>query len=148
MKRMKISFNQYPKYLLLAIGLISFFSCQNQNDSASETTIEMESFDFQGHRGARGLVPENTIPSFLKALEYGVTTLELDVVISKDSQIVLSHEPWFNHSIALQPNGNSISEEKEREFNLYEMTYDEIAQYDVWFDWQSMVYRARKAKSK
>jgi glycerophosphoryl diester phosphodiesterase len=91
----------------------------------------MEDFDFQGHRGARGLAPENTIPSFLKALEYGVTTLELDVVISKDSQIVLSHEPWFNHSISTHPEGKVITKENEKEFNLYQMVYDEIKTYDV-----------------
>ncbi len=87
-------------------------------------------FDLQGHRGARGLVPENTIPAFLKALEYDVTTLELDVVISKDSQIVVSHEPWMNHHICTQPNGDSISEAAAMSFNLYEMTYEEIKTYD------------------
>jgi glycerophosphoryl diester phosphodiesterase len=43
-------------------------------------------FDIQGHRGARGLLPENTIPAFIKALELGVTTIELDVVITKDKK--------------------------------------------------------------
>ena len=48
-----------------------------------------QNFDLQGHRGCRGLMPENTIPAFLKALDLGVTTLELDVVISKDKQVVV-----------------------------------------------------------
>ena len=52
-----------------------------------------QTLDIQGHRGARGLLPENTIPAFMKAIELGVTTLELDVVITKDGQVVLSHEP-------------------------------------------------------
>ena len=56
-------------------------------------------FDKQGHRGARGLMPENTIPAMFKALELGVTTLEMDVVISKDKKVVLSHEPYFSSDI-------------------------------------------------
>ena len=51
---------------------------------------ETPGFDLQGHRGARGLLPENTIPAFLRALELGVTTLELDVVIAKDATVVVS----------------------------------------------------------
>ena len=65
--------------ILLALTLI--FSMEN--------TIAQDSFDWQGHRGARGLVPENTIPSFLKALEYGVNTLEMDVAVSKDKKIII-----------------------------------------------------------
>ena len=48
-------------------------------------------FDVQGHRGARGLRPENTIPAFLVALDSGVTTVEMDVVITKDKKVILSH---------------------------------------------------------
>src|ERR1043165_10012729 len=58
-------------------------------------------FDVQGHRGARGLKPENTIPAFLLALDSGVTTLEMDVVITKDKQVVLSHDPWMSADICL-----------------------------------------------
>ena len=50
-------------------------------------------FDIQGHRGARGLAPENTLPAFKVALELGVTTLELDTVISADHEVVVSHDP-------------------------------------------------------
>ncbi|MEQ9657268.1 glycerophosphodiester phosphodiesterase family protein, partial [Fulvivirga sp.] len=48
--------------------------------------------DIQGHRGARGVFPENSVPAFLYALDQGVTTLEMDVVISKDGKVVVSHE--------------------------------------------------------
>jgi len=89
-------------------------------------TVEIE-----GHRGARGWLPENTIPSFIKALEFGVDTLELDVVISQDNQLVISHEPWFSSVIALDKNGKPIPEDREKEFNLYKMNYAEIKLYDV-----------------
>lgn len=87
-------------------------------------------FDIQGHRGARGLMPENTIPSFLKALEIGVTTLELDVVITSDRQVILSHEPWMSSDICLDPSGNPFEEKQEKQFNVYKMTYDQVLQFD------------------
>lgn len=87
--------------------------------------------DWQGHRGARGLLPENTIPAFLKALEFPVTTLELDVAISKDKKVIVTHEPWFNHKISSHPDGTYIKEEEEKTILLYEMTYEEIKKYDV-----------------
>lgn len=88
-------------------------------------------FDKQGHRGSRGLMPENTIAAMYKAIDLGVTTLEMDACISKDHQVFLSHEPFFNHEISLQPNGKPIEEEREKSFNMYQMDYAEITKYDV-----------------
>ena len=75
---------------------------QNNIHSNSASTVAV-TFDRQGHRGCRGLMPENTIPAMLKALALGVTTLEMDASISKDKQIFLSHEPFFNHEITTKP---------------------------------------------
>ena len=88
-------------------------------------------FSIEGHRGARGYVPENTIPSFKKALEQGSDTLELDVVVSKDGKVVVSHEPWFSSVISLDKDGNAIPTEKEREYNIFQMPYSEVKLYDV-----------------
>lgn len=87
-------------------------------------------FDLQGHRGARGLMPENTIPAFLEALNNGVTTLELDVVITKDGEVLVSHEPYMSHEMCLKPNGEVISSEEEVKYNIYKMTYEETQQFD------------------
>jgi glycerophosphoryl diester phosphodiesterase len=87
------------------------------------------SFDIQGHRGARGLMPENTILGFKKAIDEGVTTLELDVIVSKDKKIVVSHEPQFNPIITTKPDGGFFKTMQES--NLYNMTYAEIKKYDV-----------------
>lgn len=87
-------------------------------------------FDLQGHRGCRGILPENTIQGFCHALELGVTSLEMDTIISKDRQVVVSHEPYMNHEICTQPNGEEITSTNEKEFNLYQLTYDEIKQFD------------------
>ncbi|WP_199118664.1 glycerophosphodiester phosphodiesterase family protein [Pedobacter sp. ASV28] len=89
------------------------------------------SFDIQGNRGARGLMPENTIPSMIKALESGVTTLKMEVVISKDKQVVVSQEPYFNQEISISPDGEPITLKNQKNYNIYKMDYSEIKQFDV-----------------
>lgn len=89
-----------------------------------------QELDIQGHRGARGLVPENTIPAFIRALEEGVTTLELDVVITKDGEVVVSHEPYMSSAICAKPNGEPVSNKEMEEFNIFQMTYAEVAKFD------------------
>ena len=86
-------------------------------------------FNWQGHRGCRGLMPENTVPAFLKALELGMNTLELDVVISKDGQVVVSHEAYFNPDISTAPDGQPLP--KGSKINLYQLNYADIKKYDV-----------------
>jgi len=98
--------------------------------STADSTRSPDGFDLQGHRGARGLVPENTIPSVRRALELGVTTLELDVVLAGDGTVVVSHEPWMMREKCLAPDGQPIPEGEPRSHNVYEMDYDRIAEYD------------------
>jgi glycerophosphoryl diester phosphodiesterase len=88
-------------------------------------------FDLQGHRGCRGLLPENTIPAMLRAIDLGVTTLEMDVVITKDSVCVLSHEPFFHHEISTKPDGKPVEEAEERSLNIFNMTLQEVQEFDV-----------------
>lgn len=83
--------------------------------------------DWQGHRGSRGLYPENTVGAMEEALKYPVTTLELDVVVTKDNKVVVSHEPWMSDEICLDPKGKPV---KGRDHNIFKMTYDEVAKYD------------------
>ncbi|WP_235046943.1 glycerophosphodiester phosphodiesterase [Winogradskyella psychrotolerans] len=86
--------------------------------------------DIQGHRGCRGLLPENSLPAFEKAIDLGVHTLELDIVISKDHKVVVSHEPYMNPIICLNPEGDVLPDNSEKDYNLYHMNYDEIKQFD------------------
>ena len=65
-------------------------------------------FDLQGHRGARGLAPENTLAAFRRALDIGVTTLETDLAVTSDDQLVLSHDPMLNPAI-VRENGRWIT---------------------------------------
>lgn len=89
---------------------------------------ELANFEIHGHRGCRGLLPENTIQAFRKALELGVDFLELDVVVSKDKKVVVSHEPFFNPVFSTKPDGNPVLSDNET--NLYQLSYEEIRSYD------------------
>jgi len=109
---------------LLAVTVLSMIQCLS-------TTSKKVRLDIQGHRGCRGLMPENTIEGFIKAVELGVSTLELDVVISKDSKLIVSHEAFFNHEISTHPDLEAITEANQKDFNIFQMTHDEIIKYDV-----------------
>ena len=86
--------------------------------------------DIYGHRGARGLYAENTIEGFEKAIKMPIKGIELDVIISKDRQLVVSHEPWMSHLICKDLLGQPIRANREEGYNLFRMNYDEIQQYD------------------
>ena len=95
------------------------------------TTSVTGLFDTQGHRGNRGLMPENTIPAMLSAIDLDVTTLEMDVVISKDKKVVLSHDVFFHENITTTPEGKFLTKAEATKRLLYEMNYDSIQKYDV-----------------
>jgi len=106
---------------VLSYILLFFAGCKNDR---------VKPLDIQGHRGARGLYPENTIPAFVYAAELGVTTLEMDVVVSADGRLVVSHEPWMSSEICSHPDGSPVTAEEQMSLNLYKMTYDEIKRFD------------------
>jgi len=85
-------------------------------------------FDVQGHRGARGLAPENTLPAFEKALALGVTTLELDVGVTRDGVVVVGHDPTLNPDITRGPDGKWL---EKRGPAMHDLTYAELSRYDV-----------------
>ena len=111
------------KNLFFPLLLILLYSCA----FAQKKVV----FEVQGNRGARGLMPENTIPGMIKALEVGATTLKMEVVISKDKQVVVSQEPYFNNVISLSPDGRAITLKNQHQFNIYKMNYAEVKEFDV-----------------
>src|SRR5271155_5053535 len=74
-----------------------------------------------GHRGARAMYPENTIPAFRYAIEIGVDFLEMDVAVTKDSVLVISHDPHINGEICTGPHPGIA---------IHELTLSELRQYD------------------
>lgn len=107
--------------------LTSMISCI----TLKKTTRILTSFDKEGHRGARGLMPEKTIPGMLKAVDLGATTLEMDLQISKDKKVLVSHDPNFNAGITTTPDGKFLSKDDAKKLLLYNLNYNEIKKYDV-----------------
>jgi len=100
---------------LVAMGLIGLSSAA-------------QGIDLQGHRGARGLMPENTLPGFAKALSIGVTTLELDLGVTRDGHVVLLHNPRFEPEIARDSNGEWLQQSSP---SIHSMTLQAVKAYDV-----------------
>ena len=84
--------------------------------------------DLQGHRGARGLSPENTLPGFARALAIGVSTLELDTGVTRDGVVVIHHDRSLNPDIARGPDGKWIEPPGPR---IAELSFAELQRYDV-----------------
>lgn len=85
-------------------------------------------FDLQGHRGARGHAPENTLPGFERALAIGVTTLELDVGVTRDGVVVIHHDRRLNPDLARGPDGEWIAAPGAL---IRDLSFDELQRYDV-----------------
>lgn len=114
---------------LVSFALL-FFMLMDAQAQKNTGKISFPKFDTEAHRGGRGLMPENTIAAMKNAVDIGVTTLEMDLHITKDKQVLVSHDSWFNPLITTTPEGKFL-DPKEPKRILYSMNYDSIAKYDV-----------------
>jgi glycerophosphoryl diester phosphodiesterase len=114
-------------------GLIILAACNfsKPGNPTSFLSMKLPAFNKEGHRGTRGLMPENTIPSMYKALDYDVNTVEVDVLISKDKKVVISHDIYFHPDISTTPDGKHLDNKEAQKHLLYQMNYDSIKKYDV-----------------
>lgn len=87
-----------------------------------------QAVDLQGHRGARGLAPENTLPAFATALGLGVDTLELDVVLTRDGVLVVHHDRTLNPDTTRGPDGQYIPAPGQP---VNRLTFAELQRHDV-----------------
>ncbi len=87
-------------------------------------------FEIQAHRGGRALFPENTLQAFCHAASLGIRVLELDLLVSNDHQIVVSHDPWLSAPLCSDRYGQPLSVEDRLRYILYEMRYADIASFD------------------
>jgi glycerophosphoryl diester phosphodiesterase len=116
----------------MATALLAF-SCAGTKKATGNKSITMgfPAFDEEAHRGGRGLMPENTIPAMMNAIDLGVTTLEMDTHITQDNKVVVSHDPYFNENFTTTPEGKTLTKAEAVKRLLYTMTYDSIQKYDV-----------------
>ncbi len=92
------------------------------------TPLFASAFDLEGHRGARGLAPENTLPAFAVALSIGVSTLELDTAITKDGVVVVSHDARLDPDITRGADGRWLNAPTRA---VHELTLDDLRHFDV-----------------
>jgi glycerophosphoryl diester phosphodiesterase len=114
--------------------VVAHSSCGGSKELGSTKNgkgMPLPAFNKEGHRGTRGLMPENTIPSMYAAIDHGVTTVEVDVVYSKDNKVVISHDVYFHPDITTTPDGRHLTSKEAQTHLLYEMDYDSIRKYDV-----------------
>jgi glycerophosphoryl diester phosphodiesterase len=92
------------------------------------TAMTLSTFDLQGHRGARGHLPENTLPSFERALAIGVDTLELDVGVTRDGVVVIHHDRRLNPDVARGPDGRWVTAPAP---TIHSLTFKQLSTFDV-----------------
>lgn len=110
--------------------VFSFMGCSPSRKIVAHNTSSV-SFYNVGHRGTRGLMPENTIPSFTKAIEVGANTIEFDVHITKDHKVVIYHDGSFTPSYTTKPDGSEISDEERKQYTFYQMNYADIRKFII-----------------
>lgn len=117
---------------MLAAGLLLATTGMNACKSTKPMTAhQLPSFYKVGHRGTRGLMPENTIPSMIKAIETGANTIEFDVHITKDGQVVVYHDASFNPAYTTMPDGAEIPTASRADYTFYKMDYSRIRQFVI-----------------
>lgn len=117
------------KLLLSGLTALTIYSGFNNIDiSTTYAKVNYDVFDLEAHRGGRDVRPENTLYSYAYAIELGATSIECDMQLTKDGQIVMSHNPILNSDITRDENGNYIENNK---YDIRLMTVDELKKFDV-----------------
>ena len=117
------------KLLLSGLAALTIYSGFNNIDiSTTYAKVNYDVFDLEAHRGGRDVRPENTLYSYAYAIELGATSIECDMQLTKDGQIVMSHNPILNSDITRDENGNYI---KNNKYDIRLMTVDELKNFDV-----------------
>jgi glycerophosphoryl diester phosphodiesterase len=112
-------------------ALLSMTGCKSVETISKQKGPELPAFDTEGHRGARGLMPENTIPAMLTAIDLGVTTIEMDCHVTKDGKVVVTHDPYINPLYARSPDGEDITKEESKNNAIYQMDYEQVRRFDM-----------------
>lgn len=133
---------------IVSIALLSILITAGcKSSQTAQVNKELPAFDTQGHRGARGLMPENTIPAMRKALDLGMTTIEMDCHITKDKKVVVTHDPHINPLYARKPDGSDLAKEEARKYVIYEMAYADVQKFDIGSKYYDLFPQQQKVQS-
>ncbi|HVU59105.1 MAG TPA: glycerophosphodiester phosphodiesterase family protein [Puia sp.] len=116
--------------LMLMAGLVmaaGSSACKTSSKTGGRSSV----FFKVGHRGTRGLMPENTIPAMEKGIEVGANTVELDVHITRDGQVLVYHDESFNPDYTSMPDGSDIPKDQRKKYTFYQMDYPEIRKFII-----------------
>jgi len=119
--------NRLFYYLIISLLVVG---CSVSKENL-KSEPQFPEFDMQGHRGARGLMPENTIAAMIYGIDLGVTTIEMDCQATKDNQVIVSHDDSLNPAHTLKIDGSELEPRSEKQYTLYQMNYEDIRQFDV-----------------
>ncbi|RQO72511.1 glycerophosphodiester phosphodiesterase [Pedobacter sp. KBW06] len=131
---------------LLCIAAIGLSSCKTMQQPMT-TTAQFPAFSNEGHRGGRGLMPENTIPAMQHAIDIGVTTLEMDTHITKDQEVVVTHDDYLSPAFMLDPQGLEIPKSDARKYAVFQMDYAALKQFDLGSKYYETFPQQKKMKS-
>lgn len=122
--------NQIRVMMITGLAACVFGACKTAGKSVAGSK-GYPAFFKVGHRGTRGLMPENTIPAMEKGIEVGANTVELDVHISKDGQVLVYHDESFNPDYTSMPDGSDIPKDQRKRYTFYQMDYPEIRKFII-----------------
>jgi len=116
-----------------ALALAGYYltACKTTQHAATTTGSDLPGHYKVGHRGTRGLMPENTIPAMYKGIETGANTIEFDVHITKDGQVVVYHDASFTPSYTTKPDGSEITAAERSQYIFYNMNYADIKPFII-----------------
>lgn len=116
---------------LAVMALLCVSGCKTVQNSSSIAKAEFPTFSTEGHRGGRGLMPENTIVAMRHAVDLGVTTLEMDTHITKDGKVAVTHDNYLSPSFMLTPDGKKIPAADAKKYPVYQMDYNLLKQFEL-----------------
>lgn len=114
-----------------SMALLSLSACKTRQKQNPVAVAEFPAFSSEGHRGGRGLMPENTIAGMIHAIDLGITTLEMDTHITKDGKVVVTHDDYLSPSFMLTPEGKEIPKSDAKKYPVYQMDYSLLKQFDL-----------------
>jgi len=117
-------------------------------NSYGQKTASFPAFSAEAHRGGRGLMPENTIKAMINTLKIkGITTLEMDTHITKDGQVVVTHDDYLSPAFMLTPDGKDIPEADAKKYPVFGMNYAELKQFDLGTKYYDLFPTQQKVKT-